>query len=256
MNALRVVAAAFRYQLKEWSRSTGSIIYSILVPLVYATIGFFLFRAGRGEQTLLWVALGAGLMGIWSATLVGSGMALQRQRWAGTLELLVAAPPPLVLVLAGVTLHSAAIGLYALVATLGWGALLFGMPFGIEQPFMLALSIPVTIAVLGLLGLVLAATFMLYRQTYALTNVLEYPFWLVSGLLVPLSLLPGWTEALAWAIGPSWGVRAIHDSTFGGNPLPELGAAVVLGAFYAWAGAVCMAYVERLAREKATLALT
>ena len=256
MSAARVVAAAFRFHSKEWLHSGAQIAYSLVVPLVYATIAFFLFRAGGGEQTLLWVALGAGLMGIWSATLVGSGMALQRQRWTATLELLVAAPPPLALVLTGVTLHSAAIGLYSLFATLAWGALAFGMPLHVEHPLLFALSIPVTILVLGLLGLVLAATFMLYRQTFALVNLLEYPFWLVSGLLVPLSLLPGWTEALAWVIGPTWGVRAIRESTLGGNPLPELGLALAIGASYAVLGAVCMAYVERLARARATLGLT
>ena len=45
-------------------------------------------RAG----TLLYAALGAGLMGIWSTTLFGSGGVIQWQRWQGTLELVVAAP--------------------------------------------------------------------------------------------------------------------------------------------------------------------
>ena len=42
-----------------------------------------------GGATSVYAALGAGLMGIWSATLFGSGGAIQWQRWQGTLEILV-----------------------------------------------------------------------------------------------------------------------------------------------------------------------
>ena len=36
---------------------------------------------------------------------------------------------------------------------------------------------------LGLIGLVLASTFILYRHANALSNLLEYPVWIASGLV-------------------------------------------------------------------------
>ena len=62
------------------------------------------------------------MMGIWSATLFGSGGAIQWQRWQGTLELLVGAPPPFVAVLLPLTVATSTIGIYSVVATLAWGA--------------------------------------------------------------------------------------------------------------------------------------
>jgi hypothetical protein len=53
---------------------------------------------------------------------------------------------------------------------------------------------------LGMLGLVMASTFVLYRQATAFSNLLEYPVWLVSGLLIPISLLPGWVEPISWLL--------------------------------------------------------
>ena len=50
---------------------------------------------------------------------------------------------------------------------------------------------PATILGLGLLGLLFASTFVLYRNANALSNMLEWPVLLVTGMLVPLSLLPG-----------------------------------------------------------------
>ena len=49
-----------------------------------------MFKSGSRSGTLLYAALGAGLMGIWSSTLFGSGGAIQWQRWQGTLEILIA----------------------------------------------------------------------------------------------------------------------------------------------------------------------
>jgi hypothetical protein len=78
-------------------------------------------RVGGRRGTLLYAALGAGMMGIWSSTLFGSGGAMQWQRWQGTLELRVAAPPPLRLVLPPVSLANSFVGAYSLVADAALG---------------------------------------------------------------------------------------------------------------------------------------
>jgi ABC-2 type transport system permease protein len=80
--------------------------------------------------------------------------------------------------------------------------------------------------------------------------------WLVTGLLVPLSLLPGWVGPLSWALAPTWGMRAIRDAAFGGSAWPEIGLCAALGLVYLALGAVALRNFERLARDRATLSLT
>ena len=75
-----------------------------------------------------------------------------------------------------------------------------------------------------MLGLLLASTFVLYRNANAFSNLLEYPVWLATGLLVPLSLLPGWVAPISWILSPTWGMRAIREAAFGGDAWPEIGA--------------------------------
>ena len=202
VRVLRLLAAGWAFHLKSLSRSTFFILTSSIQPVIFASIAFFMFRAGRQAPTLLYAAIGAGLMGIWSVTLFGSGGAIQWQRYQGTLELLVAAPVPLVLVLVPLTLATASIGIYSLTATLLWGWLLFDIPLRVVHPLELALAIPATVLGLGLLGLVLASSFVLYRHANALANLLEYPVWLVTGQLVPVSLLPGWTRSPGRSLRP------------------------------------------------------
>lgn len=252
----RLLYAGWLFHLKSLTQSGFFVLISVIQPVIFASIAFFMFRAGQREETLLYAALGAGLMGIWSSTLFGSGGAIQWQRWQGTLEVLVTAPAPFSLVLLPLTVATSTVGLYSLTATLVWGWLVFDVPLGLAHPWLFALAVPLTVLALGLLGLVLASSFILYRHANALSNLLEYPVWLVSGLLVPLSLLPGWVTPLAWILAPTWGVRAIREAALGGDPAFAIGMTVGLGASYLVLGTVFLVLFERLSRERATLSLT
>ena len=89
------------------------MLTTFIAPLIFATLAFFLFRSGGGTagQTLLYVALGAGMMGVWSTTLFGCGGAIAWQRWEGTLELLVSAPTRYDYILVGQTFGAVVFGL-------------------------------------------------------------------------------------------------------------------------------------------------
>jgi ABC-2 type transport system permease protein len=252
----RLFAVSWFFNVKNLTYSIFFVLISVLQPIIFASIAFFMVESGARQGTQLYVALGAGLMGMWSSVLFGSGGVIQWQRWQGTLELLVGAPPRFIVTLLPLTLATASIGLYSVVATLFWGAVLFDVPLELEHPLLFALALPATTIALGLLGLVLASTFVLYRHASAFSNLLEYPVWLVSGLLVPVSLLPGWAEPISWVVAPTWGVKAVRESALGGDPLAAIGMCLLLSVVYLGLGVVTMANFERLARRRATLALT
>ena len=251
----RLFWISWLFNVKQLTRSGLFVFTSVIEPLIMATLAYYLFQAGRQPGSLLYSALAAGLMGVWTSTLFGSGGVVSWQRWQGTLESVVVSPPPFISVLFPLTVATASIGFYSLAATLLWGRLVFGIPLEFEHPFLFALALPVTTIGLGLLGLVMASTFVLYRHASAFSNLLEYPVWLVSGLLVPIALLPGWAEPISWLLAPTWGVRAVRDAALGGDPLAEIGMCVALSAAYLAIGTVTMANFERLARSRATLSL-
>jgi len=242
--------------LKMLATSSFFLVTSTLQPVIFATIAFYMFRSGGRSGTLLYAALGAGMMGVWSTTLFGSGGMIQWQRWQGTLELGAASPHRLALVYLPFSLANSLTGAYALAATLVWGRVLFGVPLHIAHPLLFALALPVSIVALGLMGLLLASTFILYRYANALSNLLEYPVWIASGLVFSTSLLPVWTRPISWLLPPYWGILAIRHAALGGAVWDALGAATLLGAAYAGVSTLTFTLFERLAREKATLSLT
>ena len=252
----RLFWTSWVFNLKALTASVFFVLISTIQPVIFASIAFFMHEAGAREGSLLYVALGTGLMGMWSSTLFGSGGVIQWQRWQGTLELLVGAPPRFIVSMVPLTLSTATVGLYSVAATLLWGRLLFGVPLDLEHPLLFAVALAATTVALGLLGLVMASTFVLYRHASAFSNLLEYPVWLVSGLLVPIALLPGWAEPISWVLAPTWGVRAVREAALGGEPLQAIAMCLLLSAAYLALGALSMANFERLARSRATLSLT
>lgn len=252
---VRLLAVGWLFHLRYLSRSGFEIVSALLFPLLFATTTFFMFKAGDAGMGLLYAALGSGMLAIWDATLLGSGGAVQNQRWLGTLELLVAAPAPLAATIAPLTLATATMGLYSFAATLLWGWAVFGVSLAVVHPFAFVVAVAVTILSLGLLGTVLASTFIFLRNANALVNMLTYPMALATGLLVPLGLLPGWVTPLSWLLPPTWGMDAIRQATAGGNAWPEILICLVVGAAYGALGVFLVGRMERLAREHATLAL-
>jgi len=256
IHVLRLMWVGWLLNMKSLTRSGLFVFTSVIEPLIFATLSYYLFKAGRTPGTLLYASLSAGLMGIWTSTLFGSGGVITWQRWQGTLEPTVASPPPLMLVLFPLTFATASIGLYSLASTLLWGRFAFGIPLDLVHPLAFVVAVPVTILTLGALGLVIGASFVLYRNANALSNMLEFPVWLVTGALVPLSLLPGWIQPLSWVLGPTWGFRAVRAAAIGGDPWPAIGMCVVLGLAYTVVASFVVRYFEFRARVRATLSLT
>jgi ABC-2 type transport system permease protein len=237
------------------SRSSFNSVLGIVYPLFFATVAFFMYREGS-PHALLYASLGASVMGIWATTSTAAGGALQRERWHGTLELLVAAPAHFSLVMLPVTLAMSTIGVYSMAATLLWGRLVFGIELHIEHLFVFCVAVVVTIVAVGMCGFLLAVTFVRYRTAWALGNLLEYPVWLICGFLVPLSLFPGWVLPFSWVLAPTWGMRAIREAALGGPALTDLGMCALLGAIYTAIGVLIVGRLLDAARRRATLALT
>lgn len=252
----RAFLSGMRIHLIQFTRNAFDVSGVVLWPILYASIAYYLLDAQDDPQLLLAASLGASVMAMWSIVVIGSSGALEHQRWQGTLELLVAAPVPFALTLAPVTIATGIVGGYSLLATLAWGTFAFGVPLTIQDPLAFAVAVPACVGAIGMLGLITAATFVVYRASFSLGVALQYPVWIASGLLVPLSVLPDYVGPVSWFLAPTWGFRAIREATLGGSPWGDVGMCVVISACYLVAASVCLHAFERIARARATLRLS
>jgi ABC-2 type transport system permease protein len=252
----RAFLTGVRIQVKQFTKNAFDVTAVVLWPILYASIAYYLLDGSDDGSVLLSASLGAAVMCMWSVVVIGSAGALEQQRFLGTLELVVAAPVPLAAVLAPITIASGVVGAYSLVATLAWGTLFFDVPLAIEQPLAFAVAIPACVLAIGMLGLITTATFVLYRAAFALGVAMQYPVWIATGLLVPLSVLPAFVGKIGWLLAPTWGFRAIQEAALGGTPWADIGMCLVVSIGYAATAVVCLKVFEHLARANASLRLT
>ena len=254
--ALRLVGVGWWLQLKIRGRSAFDGLLGVLYPLFFATTIFLIYRQGSDQTALVAAAVGASVMGVWSATSTTASSVLQRERRQGTLELLVAAPSSFPLLLIPITLSMATIGLYSLVATLLWGRFVFAIPVRIDDPVGFALAAAVTVLAIALMGFLEAVASVRYRSAWALGTAFELPVWLVCGFLVPVSALPGWVRPISWVLPPTWGVSAVKDAALGLSPWADIAMCAATAAVYGAVGAVLSGALLNSARARATLALS
>ncbi len=256
MRVVRLLAVSYWLHLKMLAVSAFDGIFQVIWPLYFATVAFLLYGQADDESVMIYAGLGAAVMGIWSVVTTTASGLLQRERWLGTLELLVASPTRFALILVPVTTAMATLGLFSLGTTLLWGWLLFGITVPIASPLLFGLSIAVSVGSVALLGFLLSVAVVRYRTAWAMGNMLEYPGWLLCGFVVPLSLFPGWVTWIAYALPPTWGMAAIRASASGESPWLDILLCVGTGTAYGLAGYLVSETVLRSARRHATLSLT
>jgi ABC-2 type transport system permease protein len=253
---IAAILTGIRVHMKQASRNPFDLSGVFVWPILYASIAYYLLDAKDDPHLLLSASLGASVMLMWSMVVISSSGALEQQRWQGTLELVVAAPTPLTAVIAPICVGGALVGTYAIGATLLWGSVLFDVPVHIDQPFAFALAIPVCALAVGMLGLIMAATFVLYRAAFHLGIATQYPVWIVTGLIIPLSLLPSFVRPISWLLAPTWGFRGIQEAALGRTPWPDIGMCLVLSLIYLLIGGTCLIAFEYVARARGSLRLT
>jgi ABC-2 type transport system permease protein len=253
---IRALATGIRLYVVQFTRSGFDLSGVVLWPFLYAAIADYLLDAKHEPNVLLSASLGAAVMTMWSMVAMGSSGALENQRWLGTLELLVASPTPLAVAIAPITIAYGIVGAYSLAATLACGALFFGVPITIDDPLAFAVAIPLSALAIGMLGLMITGAFVLYRAATFLGVATQYPVWIASGLLVPLSVLPAFVRPISWFLAPTWGFRAIRNAALPGDPWPDIVLCIFLTGAYFLVSVVLLRVFEKAARSRATLRLT
>lgn len=253
---LRQQAICYWLQLKILTTSAFEGALAVFFPLMFATATLLVYRVRGDADALQYAGLGVAIMGMWTAQGVVAASLLSRERWAGTLELVVAAPTSFSRILVPICLAMSTIGFYCVVATMIWERLVFGIRLEIASWPLFLLSVLLTGVTLALVGFFIAVTAVRYRTAWSLGAALEYPGWLLCGFVIPLSALPAWSHPISWAIPTTWGMDAIRSAASGGSPWGDLAICLAVGAAYAvlasWLGRVLV----DSARRHASLALT
>lgn len=225
---MSVLLAGWRMQLQSMRGNPDWFLALIIVPLQTVVFVTIFLHAGRGDLTAYGV-LAPALISLWALSLLTSGELISRERDNGSLEGLLAAPGRFDVVMLGRIGAVTVLSLVAFVESWVVGWLLTGTPVPVEHPWLFAITLVVSaLAMTGWAG-VMASVFVLARSARTFQNSLSYPFYVLGGVLVPVSLLPEWLQPLSRLVFLSWSSDLLRDA-LGQTPVavPVLRLAVIL----------------------------
>lgn len=252
---MRTFLAAFRFELSVVRRSPGDLMVLVNTPLL-TVIFLAITRAADRPQLTGFAVLAPAVMGLWAMAVMVSGEVVDTERWDGTLELLLASPAALPVVIVGRIAAVTAISLVTLaeawlVAWLGFGTLVT-----IHHPAVFLAALLATAAATAAWATAMAAVFVAGRSARTFQNAITYPFYVLGGALVPVALLPAWLRPLTRLVYLSWGSDLLRAAVAAGpvsNVLPRLGAVLGLGLGGGLLGALLLGKVVDRVRRTGTV---
>jgi ABC-2 type transport system permease protein len=227
---LPAIASSARTQITNSMARTMMKNLIFFSPLFNVVVAYYLFHGSDLPNFGEYVVMGAGLMTLWGTILWSSATDIGRERWMGTLELLLISPTSFPVTLMGKILGNTGLGAIAVLLSYGYARVLMGVTVQVAHPWLLVITVPAIIFSFVGFALMLALLFMLSRQANLIANGLGYPIYLVSGLLFPLNSLPLWALPFGLTMPLAWARESLRWATTG--PAAE---SHLLTASWGWA---------------------
>lgn len=156
------------------------------------------------------------LVGLAVTSFAGVGLAsfgesLAREQNTGTIDLLLASPAPIPSLMVGMFALPFVLATLQIAGLLGIGIGIIGsgIPLG-----GLLMSIPVlllTTATFAAVGVAIGGMMLLVKRGDPISGPFYQASMLLSGVIVPVDLLPRFLEVISWMLPATWGIRAVRE---------------------------------------------
>jgi ABC-2 type transport system permease protein len=246
-----VVLAAMRFQLLHLRRSFDDLMVLVTLPLF--TIAFLAITADAGRHDLAPIAVvGSSVIAIWSFATFVSGEVVDNDRASGALEALMAVPAPYALQVIGRIAAVTFISFLGLVESALAAWVFFDVRVQVMHPWVFAGTLLCTAFAMVGTASIMAGIFVVARSARAFQNSMSYPFYVLSGAVVPVYVLPDWIQPLSKMVFLSWSadlLRACLQAAPIADAALRLGVIAVLGAASLAFGQWLIARVLRRVRQ-------
>lgn len=207
------VAAWLGWEMdSNWTEPWLFIIYSIIKPIAatFILVLMYIILAAIGQfnagPLFDFMYVGNAFFIFVGTTLFGTFQVIQSDReWYQTIRYIYISPISFYVYVLGRAISKILVATVAVVITLAFGAFVLRPAVSIDLPLA---KVPVFIAALALglfcllaIGITLGGmTFLMARHTQSLAEAVPGIFYVFCGVLFPLSVLPGWLQAVGKAI--------------------------------------------------------
>jgi ABC-2 type transport system permease protein len=253
---VRGFVAGFRLQMAFYRQYPDMLIPLLTAPL-YTVIFTMVLRHGGRADLGGYAVIAPFFMSLWWFAIFQGGWVITTERWEGTVDYLVAAPAGFAWVVLGriSTMMVAGLASFAEVWLIG---LVLRVDVRVHHAALFAATLLLTAFAMTTTALLFANVFVLARSAATFSNSLSYPFYVLGGILVPVTLLPGWLQPVSSVVFLSWSARSLRDS-LAPAPVHDAGLNLtmifVLGCAALAVASALLAQILRRVRQTGELSL-
>ncbi len=235
---MREIWAGLRLQMQLFRRNPGHLLIFLTVPFFSAIFLSGVEQVGK-DSLVAYAVLGPSMVGLWAVSLDLGGSIIDSERIQQTFQLLVIAPCSFSRVLAGRIVTVTGLGMLTFAESILFARVVFGVRVHVAQPAVMIATLAVTAVAMAGTSTAMAALFVAARAARRFANALGYPFYILGGLLVPITFLPPWIRPLSWLTYLYWSAGLLRDS-LSARPVAAAGwrllAVLAVGVVVYWIG--------------------
>jgi len=257
LKSLLAVCSIIKTQTKI-SMSRNLYRFSVFfMPLFFATLLYFIYPPSKHESLSAYIIFGSGIASLWGVTCYSSSIEIERERLSGTLEAVSITPVGLEFIIICKIIANTIVGSLSFVIVTLYALAVLRLHVGIQNIALFATSFITLLIAFISTSFVVATLFTLSRNAFALMSTIQYPIYLISGMLFPVEILPRWVQVIAAVLPVRWGVKILNFSltiyNFNFQYFRMVLCCFVLSIVYFILGHVLFKIIEYKSRYEATL---
>ncbi|KAB3529858.1 ABC transporter permease [Alkaliphilus serpentinus] len=257
ITVLETIYSTAKLQMKEAVTRPTFRFCLLIQPIIYSLITYKMFINSGHDNFVAYTVLGTGILTLWSCICFSSAGDIERERYMGTLQVIYNTPTNFKVIILGKILGNTMLGLLPFFISFAFVRLFLGGDMYIKDPMAFGISMIITIASFMGISMLFAAVFTLSRSSRILMNCIEYPVFILCGILFPIEILPKWTIPLSYILSPTWAVKLLRLSVEGleGNDIfcKYFGILTTITIIYFILSNILFKIIDNKTRIKATL---
>jgi ABC-2 type transport system permease protein len=213
-------------QLRLFRRSPAYLLV-LIVPPFLSTIFLSDARYYSHARVTAAPVLAPALIGLWTVAVVVAQMVVTFDRGSYTLEIITAAPAAFINVVTGRVLTVVLFALVSVLEALAVARFGFGVTVTIQHPVIFVLALLATAVASAGTTTILMGAFLASRSAQRYANTLGYPFYILAGLIVPVTFLPAWVRPIGDVVYLRWSAPLLY-ATVSRGAIPHPGGSLLL----------------------------
>lgn len=253
MNVFKMFSLCFYKALKSKQISKNNIYNYIIDPFLTAVIFCFM----NDKQDIQMILIGVSIMTFWSINIFECSYLVIDERAYGTLGSILTSPFQTQFILFSEIFTVMLLNIPVIIAVFLGGYCIQPYSFSIEKWGFFLLAYFLCILSISSIGLMIAVFLLFVRSARGIMNIIEYPFYLLSGILVPIEQLPIPFQWISRCLPTTYAFRLFQmafDKNIGGvgKNLFRCLAGIIIFHFFI---AIIIKFTERQALIKGTIEL-